>query len=183
MMDQKQEKANELFFVVDENDNPLDPLPRKLVHGHGVWHRVAHVWVLDGRGEVLCQQRSFSKESNPGSWEPFFGGHLGPNEGYEEGAKREVFEEIGLRPTLLNFLMVYKRYDSTNDGYNNEFQGIYTFEWSGDLSMLHFNDGEVEQVMWMPLAKVLSNLVIGSEAWTNCGYEEGVITLLQELTR
>ena len=83
-------KADELFFVVDEHDRPLAPLPRRLVHGHGVWHRVSHIWLVNDRGEVLCQQRAFNKELNPGFWEPFFGGHLKPTETYEAAAVREL---------------------------------------------------------------------------------------------
>ena len=178
MKDQKEDKANELFLVVDESDNPLDPLPRRLVHGYGVWHRVAHIWILDGNGNVLCQQRSLKKELNPGRWEPFFGGHLRPQESYEQGARRELEEEIGLQVDNLAYLQTYKQHDIKGGGYNKEFQGIFSIEWAGDITGLHFDDGEVEQVKWMSLSAVLSHLQAGSSNWTNCGYEEGLIKRL-----
>jgi 16S rRNA (adenine1518-N6/adenine1519-N6)-dimethyltransferase len=178
MKDQKEDKANELFLVVDENDSPLSPLPRKLVHGHGVWHRVSHIWVLDGNGNVLCQQRSLEKELNPGRWESFFGGHLRPQEDYKQGAVRELQEEIGLQTNSLVHLQTYKRFDAESDGYNNEFQGIFSTEWKGDTADLHFDDGEVEQVKWMSLSEVLSRLQASSQDWTNCGYEEELIKRL-----
>lgn len=98
-MNQKVSKANEMFFVVDEDDNPLPALPRRLVHDHGVWHRVAHIWILNTAGQILCQQRSLMKELNPGTWEPFFGGHLRPGEDYlgEPGGR-------SLRRLVLQFL-------------------------------------------------------------------------------
>ena len=178
MKDQKDYKADELFFVVDEHDNPLSPLPRKLVHGHGVWHRVSHVWILDGVGNVLCQQRSLQKELNPGRWEPFFGGHLGPQEGYEEGAKRELNEEIGFNTDDITLLETYKFSDTSHGGYNNEFQGIFSVVWNGDTSQLHFDDGEVEQVSWVSLREVLSQLDAQNKSWTNCGYEQKLIKRL-----
>lgn len=30
---------DELLFVVDENNNPVEPKPRKKVHTKGYWHR------------------------------------------------------------------------------------------------------------------------------------------------
>lgn len=171
-------KADELFFVVDENDQPLAPLPRKAVHGHGVWHRVAHIWILDGNGNVLCQQRSLEKELNPGGWEPFFGGHLRPDESYTDGARRELLEEIHLAPDTLVHDMTYKRHDIARDGYNNEFQGIFTAQWNGDLATLSFDDGEVARIEWQPLTQVLATLNAGNPLWTNCGYGQRFITEL-----
>lgn len=171
-------KENELFFVVDENDSPLEPLPRKLVHGHGIWHRVSHIWILDGKENVLCQQRSLQKELNPGKWEPFFGGHLRPTESYEQGAQRELIEEIGMSVDHLTYLETYKRYDIGHDNYNNEFQGIFSTNWTGAITELHFDDGEVEQVKWRSLSDILLNLQASSPDWTNCGYEVNLIKRL-----
>jgi isopentenyldiphosphate isomerase len=179
-LDQKTAKANELFFVVDENDNPLSPLPRKDVHGHGIWHRVSHVW-LKHEDKVLCQQRALSKELNPGYWESFFGGHLRPNESYEAGAVREMNEELGmvLKPSDLHFWKVYKFFDPR--GYNNEFQGVFVVDWSGPINSLHFKDSEVKQVAWRKITDVMHAIQEqAKEKWTNCGYE---LDLLKELTK
>jgi 16S rRNA (adenine1518-N6/adenine1519-N6)-dimethyltransferase len=176
MKDQKDDKANEQFLVVDENDNPLDPLPRRLVHGYGVWHRVSHLWILDGKGHVLCQQRSLQKELNPGMWESFFGGHLRPDETYISGARREVSEEIGLKATNLMQEQIFQFHDPS--GYNNEFQGIFSGEWNGNLADLHFDDGEVERVKWVALVDVLAHLTADDREWTNCGYEAELIKRL-----
>ena len=118
-----------------------------------------------------CQQRSLDKELNPGMWEPFFGGHLRPNESYLDGANRELSEEIGLQADNLKLMSIFKRLDSKRNNYNNEFQGIFQMTWRGDLADLHFDDGEVEQIKWTPLDKVLAHLKNGDSQWTNCGYE------------
>jgi 8-oxo-dGTP pyrophosphatase MutT (NUDIX family) len=172
MIDQKVGKADEPFFVVDGNDRPLPSLPRRLVHGRGIWHRVSHVWVVNDRGQFLCQQRSLSKEINPGFWEPFFGGHLSPDEPYAEGAARELREEISLDLSVLSLRLwkIYKFHDPT--GYNNEFQGVFIARWNGKISDLTFDDGEVEQVVWKDAVEIEHSIVEhGGNGWTNCGYE------------
>ncbi len=178
-MSQKISKADEPFFVVDENDQPLESLPRKLVHGHGVWHRVSHVWLQNDKGQLLCQQRSFEKELLPGFWECFFGGHIRPNETYEDAAIRESREELGINITAedLRLWKVYKFSDGK--GYNNEFMGVFVVRWNGDTKDLTFDDGEVARAAWkdMPIIKqaIVEN---GGKSWTNVGYE---LQLLDEL--
>jgi isopentenyldiphosphate isomerase len=164
-------KENELFFVVDENNNPQPPLARKFIHGHGVWHRVSHIWILDGKGNVLCQQRAFNKETNPGMWEPFFGGHLSPDDSYLSGAVRELAEETGLILAEQEFkhVMTYKM--QRMDTLNYEFQAIYIVQWADQLNKLKMTDGEVVKVEWMTMQDVLEHLESKDPSWTNCGYE------------
>jgi isopentenyldiphosphate isomerase len=159
----------------------LEPLPRKLVHGHGVWHRVAHVWLQNDAGQLLCQQRSLEKELNPGLWEAFFGGHIGPDESYESAATREIREEIGIAISAadLRLWKIYQQVDPS--GYNNEFQGIFAVRWNGDPKSLQFADGEVAQVAWKNIADIKKAMTTdGAEKWSNCGYE---LELLENLNK
>lgn len=49
-----------LFDIVDENNHPTGVAkPRSVVHAEETdWHRTTHIWILNNRGEGLCQQRS-----------------------------------------------------------------------------------------------------------------------------
>lgn len=176
-MNQKQAKADELFFVVDEHDQPLEPLPRKFVHGHGVWHRVAHVWLVNDSKQVLCQQRSMDKELHPGYWEAFFGGHIAPDESYVDAAQRELEEELGIEQPLEAFKLWKTNKRSDKSGYNNEFQGVFIVRWSGAEADLQFKDAEVERVAWKTVSEVKSALTTQSN-WVHVGYE---LDLLSEL--
>lgn len=165
-------KADELFFVVDEHDRPLPPLPRNQVHGHPVWHRVSHIWLVNNRGDILCQQRALTKELNPGFWEPFFGGHLAPDELYEQAARRELKEELGLQATDLRHWQTYKFHHPS--GCNDEFQAVFIMRWNGQPTDVHFSDGEVAQVAWLPAAAVQKSVGTKHD-WTNCGYEQALL--------
>lgn len=162
-----------MFFVVDEGDRPLAPLPRKLVHGHGVWHRVAHIWVQNDRGQFLCQQRSLDKELCPGFWEAFFGGHVRPGEAYLDAAVRELGEELGINLPAQAFKLwkVYKFHDKPTN-YNNEFQAVFVVRWNGDTQDATFDDGEVEQVAWKSPDEIKQAITKHArKSWTFCGYE------------
>lgn len=172
-MNQAVAKAYELFFVVDDHDNPLPPLPRKLVHGHGVWHRVSHVWIVNDAGQILCQQRALNKELAPGRWEPFFGGHLGPDETYEDAARREVQEELGIGVADLRKIKINKFTHPT--GYNNEFQAVFLARWQGDPATLRFQKAEVAQIAWRSQQEIATAMRTDDPGWAHSRYELEVI--------
>ncbi len=86
----------EIFDVVDLNDRVVDQKPRSWVHRLGLRHRAVHILLLNARGELFLQKRSLSKDLNPGLWDSSCSGHLHAGETYEEGAWRELTEELGL---------------------------------------------------------------------------------------
>ena len=95
----------EMFEIVDEQDQVIGMAPRSACHGNpALVHRVAHVLVLNSRGELLLQKRSRNKDIQPGRWDTSVGGHLDPGEDYRTAAIREMAEELGLREVPLTFL-------------------------------------------------------------------------------
>jgi isopentenyldiphosphate isomerase len=169
--------SDELLFSVDENNNPINPQPRALSHQTGIWHRSCHVWIINHKREILCQQRSLLKDSNPGRWEPFFGGHLAPSQKYIVSAISELEEELGLSidPGQLRFFKEYKYSKGT------EFQGIFILEWNDDLSTLKLEEDEVQRIEWKGIDEV-EQLVVHdkSEQWTFIGYENELLDWLRK---
>ena len=87
----------DLLDLVDADNTVIGTVPRALVHGApALRHRVAHVLVYDGRGRLLLQKRSSTKEIQPGMWDTSVGGHVAAGESYLEAAVRETGEELGL---------------------------------------------------------------------------------------
>lgn len=168
---------NELLFVVDEYNSPVDALPRHIVHKKNLWHRTAHIWLTDGKNSLLCQKRSILKDSNPGKWEPFFGGHLGPKEEYKQGASDELYEELGLvvQPDTLEYVMTFKAEKS------HEFQGVFVFLWKESLSSLILEKEEIDEVQWMSMEN-LRRIVFERKdlEWTWPGYIDQILTYLQK---
>lgn len=171
--------STELLFTVDENNSPIAPRPRAEVHANGIWHRVPHIWIMNNRKELLCQQRSLKKDRSPGMWEPFFGGHLNPRRTELEGAADEVREEVGLllKPQDLRLFKTVK----TDHGVNKEFNSIFLVRWSGALTDLKLEEDEVEQVIWQSIREV-NRLVLEDKHpdWHCIGYEPQLLPWLQK---
>jgi isopentenyldiphosphate isomerase len=172
--------SSEKLFVVDENDIPVVPLERKVVHATGAWHRVAHVWIHDGEGNILCQHRSLKKDTNPGLWEGFFGGHIAEGAEPLQSAIAEVGEELGLKlaPGDLHFAFKYAFHSPDNT--NNEFQYVYVLHIEGGSTAFNLEKDEVEEVAWISLPKVAEAVRgEGAETWTNLGYEPRILEAIQ----
>lgn len=87
---------DELFDVVDENDDVIGQATRETVHANGLRHRAVHILLEDTGGCVYLQRRSSTKDTFPGRWDSSCSGHLDTGEDYLTAAVRELEEEVGL---------------------------------------------------------------------------------------
>ncbi len=101
----------EYFDVVDGDDRVIGREPRPDVHRKGKWHRAIYVFVFNSKGELFLQERSSTKDSEPGLWTCSVSGHPSSGQGYAEAAERETREEIGVdvKPEFL-ISMKYEPY-------------------------------------------------------------------------
>ena len=166
---------NELLFVVDENNNPLEPKSRKEVHEKGYWHRIAHIWILNSRKQFLCQQRTLLKDRYPGKWKSHFGGHVLAGKDYSESACIELQEELGLHRSReeIVFIQIHKSFK------DREFEAIFYLFWNGRLKGLNLEKEEVEKVIWIPIVDIEKIFNEKDSAWVHHGYERKIIQLIK----
>jgi 16S rRNA (adenine1518-N6/adenine1519-N6)-dimethyltransferase len=94
----------ECFPVVDKNDRLLHEAPRAEVHGDNFRHRAVHILIFNDAGEVYLQKRSRWKDRNPLLWDSSAAGHVTDQEEYDESARRELQEELGVDVPLERIL-------------------------------------------------------------------------------
>src|SRR5262249_53207043 len=82
--------------VVDENDRIGRYASRSEVHGNNLRHRAVHILIFNQAGEVYLQQRSRWKDRHPFKWDSSAAGHVNGGESYDETARRELKEELGI---------------------------------------------------------------------------------------
>lgn len=86
--------------VIDELDRILRYAYRAEVHGDNLRHRAVHMLIFNQAGEVYLQKRARCKDRYPLRWDSSAGGHVSAAEGYDEAARRELQEELGIEVPL-----------------------------------------------------------------------------------
>jgi len=102
----------------------------------------------DGEIELLWQQRSFELNNYPGKWDISAGGHVNLGETFADAAVREAYEEIGIQISKDDLSLVAFRRSQ-----RNIITQLFLVDWSGREENFKFDDGEVEQVKWVPLSE------------------------------
>ena len=113
--------------------------------------------IVNDNQEILCQQRSLTKDANPGKWQSFFGGHLKAGQTYEQNALEELKEELGITALSKDFTPLYVRKSEAA----KHFGQVYILRWNGKAEDLHFDDGEVAQVAWRNEAALRKQIEAG----------------------
>jgi isopentenyldiphosphate isomerase len=88
--------VDELVDVVDEHDRVVATVGRAEMRARRLRHRAVFVAVLSTCGELLVHRRSAAKDVWPSRYDLAVGGVVVSEESYEDAARRELAEEIGL---------------------------------------------------------------------------------------
>ena len=121
--------GNERFPVVDENDRIRRYASRSEVHGNNLRHRAVHILIFNQAGETYLQHRSRSKDRHPLKWDSSAAGHVTAGETYDETARRELKEELGVAVPLERISKV-----TASPCTDHEFIWLYRGVASGDLA-------------------------------------------------
>jgi isopentenyl-diphosphate delta-isomerase len=115
-------------------------------HKKGWFHATAHIWFFTSDEKILLQKRALTKKVFPGIWDISVAGHIGAGEEILEGAKREVFEEIGLILENKDFIKIGTRIHQVNheNGIrDNEHHHVFIAELKTPISELTMQPEEV----------------------------------------
>jgi 16S rRNA (adenine1518-N6/adenine1519-N6)-dimethyltransferase len=132
----------ERFPVVDKNDRILRDASRSEVHANNLRHRAVHILIFNPAGEVYLQQRSRWKDRHPLRWDSSAAGHVMAAESYDETARRELKEELGVSVPLKRISKL-----SASERTDQEFVWLYRGEVVGNLSP---NRTEIETGAFFP---------------------------------
>jgi len=88
--------ADEMVDVIDESGNVVGVVSRREIREQRLPHRCTYVLVFNSKGELFVHQRTPMKDVFPSYWDVCVGGVLASGESFNESARREVREEIGI---------------------------------------------------------------------------------------
>lgn len=136
----------ELFYLVDKNDQVLGSVTREEAHkNRAKIHRAVNILATNSSNQILLQKRSKHKDTYPGYWTISASGHVTYGQTYDQAAKREFKEELGINPPSLKFVFK-KLYDL---GAEQEYLSIYTTKLNDTPT--NFDKTEVDQVRWVDI--------------------------------
>lgn len=133
-----QTDQDELLVVVDKNDKVINYMPRKLVHDQKLLHRTISISVYNNKGQILMQKRTSKMDNNPNKWSNAAGGHVTKGKEYDEVAKKEIAEELGINPPLA---LIKKMF--INDPVHNTMTSIYKARSEGPFNL---NKEEIDEI-------------------------------------
>jgi isopentenyl-diphosphate delta-isomerase type 1 len=149
---------DETLDLVDESDQIIGEVGRTKAHSNpDLIHREIGILILDEQKRPLFTKRSQFKQKNPGCWNIGMGGHIRKGEAPGKAAKRELFEELGLKGELKFF---GKWFDRTE----TEARFFYQYVYFWRKEKISIDQNEVEEVRFLNRKEYKSLLNSGEKS-------------------
>lgn len=133
----------EYWDLLDEKGQPTGrTISRGELLRAGQYHLVEHIWIVDSKGRLLIQRRADHLRLMPGIWAANSGSAVA-GEDSESAARRELFEELGIRtlPGELHYGGRMRR--------RNSFTDVWVLYRDIDPDTLRLQQEEVAEARWV----------------------------------
>lgn len=154
----------EPLILVDSDDRPVGQLDKAACHdGDGVLHRAFSLFVFDGAGRLLMQQRASGKRLWPGYWSNSCCSHPRAGETMTAAVARRLEQELGLTATLH---YVYKfEYTARYRDQGTEHELCWVYVGRSDRQPV-VNSTEIDDWRWIAPADLDAELASHDERFT-----------------
>ena len=153
----------EEVILVDEHDREIGLMEKIEAHEKALLHRAFSVFIFNENGEMLLQQRAFTKYHSGGLWTNACCSHPRQNEEVMQAAQRRLQEEMGFTTELKKaFSFTYKAaFD--NGLTEHEFDHVFIGTYNG---VINFNKDEVHQYKYASIAQIENMLALNPPDYT-----------------
>ena len=139
----------ESVVIVDRKNRIIGTVTRRIMRQQRLIHRASYILVFNGKGELFVQKRAATKDIYPSYWDLAAGGVVLAGESYEESARRELAEELGIKGGRLRCL-----FDQYYEDADNKVWGrIYACTHNGPFTL---QAEEIDDGRFMPLADIFT---------------------------
>lgn len=153
----------EEVILVNEHDEATGAMEKMEAHRKGVLHRAFSIFIFNSKGEMLLQQRAFSKYHSGGLWTNACCSHPLPGEETKNAAARRLKEELGFETTVKKiFDFIYKA-EFDNGLTEHEFDHVFTGEYEG---VINLNKDEVNDYCYKKIGEIKHSLQTHPQKYT-----------------
>ena len=153
----------EQVILVNEQDEVIGTMPKMEAHEKARLHRAFSVFVLNGNGETMLQQRAEHKYHSPGLWTNTCCSHQRVGETNIQAGRRRLQEEMGFQTDLQDlFSFIYKA-PFDNGLTEHELDHVMLGHFEGEPTI---NPDEVADWKWMGLEEIRNDLEANPGAYT-----------------
>jgi aminoglycoside phosphotransferase (APT) family kinase protein/ADP-ribose pyrophosphatase YjhB (NUDIX family) len=142
--------VDEIVALYDDGGRPAGSAPRSVMRAENLRHAATGVIVRDPLGRIFVHRRTQTKDVYPGRWDFTAGGVLLYDEDPLDGARREVFEELGVTSELVP--LGEADYADQHTSYH-AFRYVTT--WDGPLSL---QPEEIAYGAWLTVDRVIRQM-------------------------
>lgn len=142
----------ELVDVVDVDNMVLATTTRADVRRRNLLHRAVSVLCRNRDGEVYVHRRTTTKDISPGMYEMFVSGIVQSQESYDDAARRELGEELGVYGVEPHLLFRYLFRGPSAQCWI----AVYEVEWDGPFVSQPDEIDWAEFVSWDRLLTIRS---------------------------
>jgi len=140
--------ADEIVAIVDERNNVVGSAPRREMRAKRLPHRSTYILVFNSQGQLYVQKRTLTQDLFPGYYDPAAGGVVLAGESYEEGARRELEEEMGIRDVPLSWLFDF----FYSDDLTRVWGGVFSCAYDGRIVL---QPEEIESGAFLLISDIL----------------------------
>jgi len=140
--------ASELVDVVDAEDRVIGRATRAEMRAQKLRHRATYILVFNASGQLFVHQRTATKDVYPSYFDVVVGGVVGAGESYDDGARRELAEELGIRTAPPRAILAFQ-YEDDDNRINGR---VYSCSYDGPLAL---QGDEIASGEWLDLDVVL----------------------------
>jgi len=153
----------EKVILVNENDEEIGTMPKMEAHEKARLHRAFSVFIMNGKGETMLQQRAAHKYHSPLLWTNTCCSHQRLGESNIEAGTRRLSEEMGFVVELKElFSFIYKA-PFDNGLTEHELDHVMMGVFEGNPKI---NPDEVMAYKWMGLDDIKKDIGQHPENYT-----------------
>lgn len=156
--------TQEFVILVDENEQAIGSMEKLEAHVKNLKHRAFSVFLFDGKGDLILQQRAAGKYHSPGLWTNACCGHPRPGESTLVAAQRRTFEELGIQVSIEEVFALSYAEELANNLWENEFDHVFIGTYN--QAILQPNPEEISALKSVSIAAVQQDIQANPSAYT-----------------